>query len=198
MRAHHIPGVLALCLWLGACSSKSTVTDGDRQLSHQNKGAAQKIKASSTDPEVTVPAEDIEQNSEQQLKNWGPPQDPKPYAPDASKLARKKSEEEHATPAFWAGLASVGGWLLGFLTRGGGIRLLGSVAPRVLMGPYGAALTAVIEGIARVRERAKETPAGLTQEMIMEELLKSQSDPAIRDIIKNMAHKIEEKLALHQ
>lgn len=197
MRTHHLAGLLALCLWLGACTTQNTVTEGDRQLSHQNRGAAQKIKAASTDPEVVVPADDIEQNSGQQLKNWGEPKEPQPYAPDASKLIRKKSEEEHATPVFWAGLASIGGWLLGFLTRGGGIRLLGSVAPKIMMGPYGAALTAVIEGIARVRERAKETPAGLTQEMIVEELLKAQTDPAIREIIKGMAHKIEERLALH-
>ena len=84
----------------GACS-KDRVTEGDRQLSHQNIGAARVIQTKTNDPSIVVPATDIEKNSGQQLENWGPPKNPEPYSEKASAESREQSKEEHKSSPFW-------------------------------------------------------------------------------------------------
>lgn len=184
----------------GGCSSKDTVTDGDRSLSHQNVGAARVILGQTTEPGIVAPAKDIEANSEQQLRGWGLPVTPKPYSTEVSVAARKKTEEEHATPWWQVILAGAGTFLLGVLGRGGIGTLLATVAPRFAAGPLGAAAVSLVEGIARVREDIKSRPDGqksISELDLLEILGEAQKDPKIKELIRTLAHKAEEKLALH-
>lgn len=124
-----------------ACSSKDRVTEGDRQLSHQNVGAAKVIQEKTSDPEVITPAKDIEANSAQQLENWGPAKEPKPYSPAESQKTREKSKEEHKESPFWPVAMGVLGTVLGWASRAtplGNIPFLGqlisNLSPRLANG----------------------------------------------------------------
>lgn len=103
-------------------------TEGDRELADQNQKAAALIQKKTADLSITVPAMDIELNSKQQLENWGPPKEPKPYDPATSKAAREKAKEEHKDSIFWpvvGGIASAAlSWFLKS-TGFGGIPFIG-------------------------------------------------------------------------
>lgn len=137
-----ILAVWVLVVFTGAgCASKDRVTEGDRELSHQNKEAAKVIQAKTDNPEVVAPAKDIEANSQQQLENWGAPKEPKPYSATASKESRDKSKEEHKESPFWPVAMGILGTVLGWATRAtplGNIPFLGklieSVSPRLANG----------------------------------------------------------------
>ena len=187
--------IVALLMGFG-CSSKDRVTEGDRELSAQNVGAAKVIQEKTDDPAIKAPARDVELNSEQQLKNWGPPKAVKPYSAAASEESRKKSEKEHASPWWMIALTGIGGFLAGaapIIMRG-----LGLVAPTFAAGPAGTALTAVIEGIARVRENVQARPEGqrtLGEQDILAVLARVQDAAGVRDLVKNISNKVEDKLS---
>lgn len=156
--------VWILCFGLGVgCASENRATEGDRQLSHQNKDAARQIGAAVGEAMIALTgamfspegrekiepalvftkgaASDIEANASQQLVNWGPPKEPKPYTPKASDEARKKSEEDHKESPFWPLAASVIGTALGWAARAtplGNIpflgKLIGALSPRLANG----------------------------------------------------------------
>lgn len=189
-------GVLALALGLlGGCSGKNTVTEGDRQLSHQNVGAAQEIKSKTADPAIIQPADDIQKNSTQQLENWGPPEQPKVYGAGASQQSRDQAKKEHETPWWQMALGSLGSILVGVLGSG----MLTRILPTVFGGPVGGAAVAVIEGITRLRQQVKDAPGGtlsLNEETLLKVLSEAQKDDRVKALIQGIAHKIESKLAL--
>jgi hypothetical protein len=139
----------AVLVTFSGCGSKNVVTEGDRKLSNQNKGAA-KVIVESVDKAEAVPgvpaaaldalgpvkpaAGDIQANSEQQLKNWGPPEKPEPYSAAASSSSRKQSEEEHESSPIWPYVISAGTLALGVLLRStglGAIPFLGPILSRM-------------------------------------------------------------------
>lgn len=122
------------CMLGAGCSSKNTVTEGDRQLSHQNVGAAKEIKKRTDNPAITAPATDIEINSGAQLEAWGPPEEPAPYSPAASKKSREQQKQEHEESPFWPIATGVLGTVLGMLARGtglGGIPFIGGLISKL-------------------------------------------------------------------
>lgn len=118
-----------LVMFTGAgCASKDRVTEGDRELSDQNAKAAKVIQGKTTDPAVVIPAKDIQANSEQQLENWGPPKEPKPYSPAVSKETRDKAKEEHKESPFWPIVGGIAGAALSWFLKStgfGGIPFIG-------------------------------------------------------------------------
>lgn len=131
-------------LTLTGCNSKNTVTEGDRKLSHQNEGAADVIIKSVDEAEAVpgVPpaaldalapvkpaAKDVKANSKQQLKNWGPPKDPKPYSAAASASSRKQSEKEHESSPIWPYVIAAATTALGVLLRSTGLGAIPFIGP---------------------------------------------------------------------
>jgi hypothetical protein len=189
-----------LALGLGGCGYFGYVkpTEGDRQVNHQNMGAGAFIEATAEEPEIKQAGADVRENALALEANLiGKPEQPTPYSPQASADTRKKSTEEHSTP-WWQVLL---GGLATFIAGGGAFRILARVAPVFFGGPIGGALTAVVEGIARARETIRSRPEGqrhLSEEDLLAALRQAQENPKIREVVKDLAHKVEAKLATRQ
>lgn len=196
-----LPILLALPLLLGCA-----VPEAHRQLNHQNIGAAKALLAIASAPggdpvafaaAVVSIATDIKANSETLEKNvTGKPAEPKEYTPQASKEAREASDKAAATPWWKVLLGGAGTFLLGLLTSGKLARFLPFLA-----GPVGSALSVVVEGIARVREKAQANGGTISlagDDGLLAKLEEvAKKDPRVHELIKTWAHKAEEKLGLH-
>jgi hypothetical protein len=174
-------------------SSCGPIKESDRDLNHQNRGAGAFIRGIASEPAVKAAGADVEANSATLEKNvFGPPAKPMPYSPENSGRSREKSDEEHTTP--WWQIAL--GGLVSFLTGNLFTRLFATVAPRLVGGPAAGAILAVVEGIARARERTRATADGkITEADLLEALGAAQSDPRLHEFIRGLAHKAEAKLA---
>lgn len=191
--------VLALTVGAGC----ATVTEADRELNHQNVDAARVasalIAAGAADPTGTLAAlgvilADVGKNSSQlQASLGGPPKAPKPYSTEESQKARDAAKASHETPWWKVALGGVGTFMIGLLTSGQLARFFPFLA-----GSVGTALALVTSGFARVREKA--TANGGTINMV--DLLsamktEAETNPKAHALIKDFAHKAEEKLGLH-
>jgi hypothetical protein len=186
---------LALVVVLSGCVGKNTVTEGDRNLSHQNLGAAKVIQSRTSDPGIVAPARDVEANSAQQIKNWGMPEKPEPYSTAASAGSRKQSEEEHATPWWKLALGGLGTVLGTLLSQG----MLARLLPLVFGGPMAGVAAAAVEGIARLREKILASDQGvlnLNEDDLLETIGKAQQNPQVKAMIQKLAHAAEAKLGV--
>jgi hypothetical protein len=171
----------------------TTPKEGDREVNHQNIGAGKFIKLAAAEPEVRQAGADVEENSKTLEKNLiGPPAKPLPYSPANSERGRKQSDDDHATPWWQTLLGGLGSFLLGNVFT----RLFATVAPRIIGGPAASAALAVIEGIARAREKARSNPDGkLSEADLLEALAAAQGDPKIHEFVRSLSHKAEARLA---
>ena len=191
---------LLLVVLFGGCHPDSRrIFEGTREANHQNKDAGLFVAAKAEDPAVKQAGNDISANAETVEQNLGAPEKPKPYSPEASAATRDKAKQEKkdadAIPWWQLALAGVGTFLGGNLFT----RLFGVIAPRIVGGPLGGALVAVVEGITRVREDIRGRPPGeqhITEEDLLKLLGESQKDPKIQELIAGLAHKLESRLSL--
>lgn len=184
-----ISALMALALATGG--GCTTPTQGDKQLNHQNKAAGTFIEGAATDPAIKQAGVDVRANSETLEKNLiGTPAEPKPYSPAASKKARDDSDAEHATPWWQLALGGAGTVLLTVLGQGWVARFF----PMLFGGRAGTALGAVVEGIARVREKAQANGGQIGIADLLAQLKEAQKDPAIHALIQDVAHKAEARL----
>lgn len=187
---------LAVFLLFAGCSTKDTVTEGDRQLSDQNQKAAKAILRQTTEETILEPAKDIDANSGQQLKNWGPPKEAKDYSPANSKDSRDKSEKEHGDPWWKRLLLGAGGIIIGAAPIL--LRMFGIVAPTFAAGPAGVAVTALVEGITQIRERIQSKPdleQLITEEELLAILSAAQEKAGVKGLIQGLANKSETQRA---
>lgn len=119
--------LIVLALVGGGCgSSPNSVTEGDREVSHQTLGAAHAVRAALNSVRVVPGISDglidgalaavhqIQLNAEHHAKVHGAAKEPKPFSVENAEAARKKSASEHAGGGgFWYWLAGAG------LTLGG-------------------------------------------------------------------------------
>lgn len=136
---------------------------------------------------------DVELNSArmQEVIGMPKPENQKPYSAPASQEARDRSAEEHANP--WWKVA--GGWLVGIVFGGTGIAVLQRFFPGFFAGPLGIAASAVMEGIARVRKLAEARSDGkVSMDELLAELKRIQENQGVQTVVRDMAHKIEERL----
>jgi len=182
---------LMLGLFLFGCGV--TPTEGDRNLNHQNKEAGQFIAASAEAPEIKRAGADVAANSETLERNLiGAPEKPVPYDAAASEAARGQSTQEHQRKWYESVWSAVAAFLLG----GGAFRIGLSVAPRIFGGPIGAALSAVIEGVAAVRSRATASSDQKVQAGdIVPLLVMAQQNAGVQALVSAWVKRIEEKLS---
>lgn len=136
-----------LLVALSACASSSeTASNGDRQLSYQNRSAAEKILDQASGLTLTLQAAgfdgasaaliavqfiahaatDIRENSSTQIKNWGGEEAIKgkaEYSKLASEAARKAADEEHARMTKWAAVIATGTAIAAALVTGIGSKI---------------------------------------------------------------------------
>ena len=176
-------------VFIAGCGT--TITDGDRSLVYQNKGAGEFIESNSTQPEIQQAGKDVKENSTSLEKSVGLPKNPQPYTPEASKGSRENREQEHKAKWYDFILPALAG-----LIGGGGLtKILASVAPRIFGGPAGAALSAVISGVSAVREKAAANEdKKIHIDDIMAELIKAQEDVNVRELVRGWVKKVEEKI----
>lgn len=202
MRQLAIVAVLALAV--GGCVTSSTVTEGDRQLSHQNAQAAQLILGMTAAitglpgpgaAKAIAALEDIRLNAEQQLANWGPPKEPKEYSPENSKAAREQSVQEHAS-------GGLGGTLLGILGAAAGIGATLAGVPWVarvfpgIVGVVGKWGPTVTTGVAKVREAFEANGWGEQSKKMLEILHDENVKHGVQKVVEKYAAKVEDKLGL--
>jgi hypothetical protein len=65
----------------------------------------------------------------------------------------------------------------------------------LLGGPAGKALATVVEGVTRIRKKAKESGSITLDDLLAELKTAQEKDPAIHALIKSLAHKAEARLA---
>lgn len=183
-------GIFAL---LGGCR---TPTEGDKRLNNQNIGAGEFVERVATEPEVKQAGKDVKENSLTLEKSLDlKPAKPESYSPALSKEARKQSEEEHAVSPFMAFLGGLASVAVGWLLRGGAVRLFSTVAPTAMAGPLGTVATALIEGIARIRQKAQEAPdKKIAEEDILSILEILQTSKGVQPLVDKLRSKIEPKV----
>jgi hypothetical protein len=185
--------LLGLLTLLTGCVQPS---EGDRRLNNQNIKAGEYVEKTATQPEVIQAGKDVKENSlaletALELK----PKVPEAYTPAKSKEGRKQSEEEHATSPFWAVLGGIGSAALGWLLRGGALRLFASIAPVAAGGPLGAVASILIEGVAKIRQKAQESEDQKVSETDMLEILGPLAkDAGVQGLIDKLREKIEPRV----
>ncbi len=194
--------ILALTglLGFGPCEN---VRESDRQLNDQNKGAGEFIEKTSTQPEVAQAGKDVKENSLQlEAGAIGKPAAPATYSPQKSQEEREKSKEEHKGMGWLGWLGAIAGIGASFVGAGGVMTpILTRIFPRAMGGPAVKVAMSVIDGVARAREKAAETPdKKLSLDVLIGELAKAKYDlpPKYQDLLKAWVHEKEAELAAKQ
>jgi len=184
--------VLSWCL-SGAAISCASTAEGDRQLVDQVlKASALVINGVVIGPDAVQAMMDIKKNAEVLQANLGGPKEPKPYSPQASAEARQKATEQHQNP-WWQSLLTS---LIGIAIGGGAARALVGVFPSVFAGPVGSALKSMVEGVAKARKQAEQSPdQKLHIDKVLETLAEAQNDGDIREYVRAYAKRVESKLS---
>lgn len=185
--------LFGIFILLGGCR---TPTEGDKRLNNQNIGAGEFVEKTATEPEVKQAGKDVKENSLTLEKSLDlKPAKPESYSPALSKEARKQSEEEHAVSPFMAFLGGLASVAVGWLLRGGAVRLFSTVAPTAMAGPLGTVATALVEGIARIRQKAQADPdKKVSEEDILSILEVLQSAKGVQPLVDKLRSKIEPKV----
>lgn len=211
---------VVMCLAIALFSGCVAVKEADKVLVDQTKKGGRKIQEdgakvagigislqASPDPAVAAQGKEleatgkdlqetgkvIELNSGQVQEVVGTPkaENQKTFSPATSDDARKESAEKHANP--WWKVAGV--WLAGLVLGGGGLKALQYFFPTIFSGPWGVAAKALMEGIARVRQMAATREDGkVRMDEVLAELKRIQQDEGVQTLIRDAAHKIEEKV----
>lgn len=193
MRSLLFVAVLALVPPLGC----RTPGEGDRRVNDQNIKAGAFVETTSTQPEVSQAGKDVKENSLALERNIiGKPESPQPpYSSKTSREARDQSDKEHAVSPFWATLGGIGTLALGWLLRGGALRLFTTLAPTAAAGPLGTVATVLIEGIARIRKKAQESPTKMISEAdLLTTLEELQTAKGVQPLVDKLRAKIESKI----
>lgn len=179
---------------IGTSVGCATVTEGDRQLVDQIVKASEiVINGVVIGPDAIQAIMDVKKNSEVLQANLGSPKTPAPYSPKASAEAREKAREQHESP-WWKVLVSS---LAGAVLSGGAFRFLAPIFPALFAGPVGTTMNALVEGIARVRQKAAQNPAGtLSIQDIMTILTSLQDQAGVKEFVSKQAKAVESKFKI--
>jgi hypothetical protein len=197
---------LALAV-LGGCV---TASDADRSLLDQtSKGSdVAAVEVDSASAALAKSTPDIEgarkslakigeilgtvkANAAQLIAVFGAPKDPKPFSVEQSMRDREQSKQDHEKKWYEVAL----GYVVAFVTGGGLITVLSRVAPG-LAGPIGTVATVMVDAISLIRKRADEKGGAISVNDIIEILKDRQEVAGVRDLIRDLAKKSEERLGV--
>lgn len=198
--------ILALVV-VGGCVTKSTTTEGDREVLHQTVGAVDQAaaavdqaRAAATEGSeswtllgVSLRAlRDAKLNVDQQLEVHGSPEKPMPYTAENSTAAREKSKKEHAGTPWGTYAMGALGVIVGAAGAFIGCPWLGRLFP-VLTGSAGKLAQAGVDAISRIRTKAEETGGKIEIRDLLGILKDEQVRAGVKDLAAGMAKKTEEK-----
>lgn len=163
--------ILALCLavTMAGCVTKSTHTEGDREVNDQTRKAvefaAERIDAALSAlsgseqatplAEASLAIKEARQNALQQAQVHGEPEKPAPFSPEASKAARERSTKEHTSGGWVGPVLTVLGAICGIAATCAGMPFLAPIFP-ALAGKLGKWATTGSQIITAVRAKAEE------------------------------------------
>lgn len=190
-----IIGAGVFTLLLSGCLGYVKPTEPDRQLNHQNIGAGAAIEAAAVDPSIKQAGADVKANSLTLEKSLMlKPETPLPYSTKVSAEKRKESEESHSG-TFWTIVGGAALTLLGWLGRGGALRLLSVVAPTFAAGPLGTAAVTLVEGVARARLKAQNSESKSISDKDLTLILGGlQDDAGVQVLVDKLRAKIEPRV----
>jgi hypothetical protein len=202
--------LLALC-WAG-CVTKSTTTEGDREVLHQTAGAVHVVQESLSRASAAIeegnPQEaksllqigaragaDIQANMEQQLEVHGPPENPLPYSQEASAKARERSTKEHASSGWVTTALVAGGVVCSVAATLAGMPWLANLFPALTgkIGTWAKTGSQIITAARALGERN----GGTIQVKDLLAIAKERNVAAgIQDIVVRNVDALEEKLGV--
>jgi len=202
--------ILVIAVALAGCVTKSSHTEGDREVNDQTMkagavvvgaaaGAAAAIdagdlpKARSLLAQGAIAGQEIVKNAQQQESVHGAPvrADLPAFSPEASEAARKKSADDHAGGKWIVPTLTVLGALAGVAATLAGMPWLATVFP-ALTGKIGKMATAGVQIINSVRDKAEANGGTIDVKTVLEIAKDKNVSAGIQDIVKMHAHAHEE------
>jgi hypothetical protein len=119
---------------------------------------AQELKDANTAlASLSLVAQDIKANSDQELKNWGNPKTSQPYTPANSNGSRGTSDQQHSNPWYaqlWSYILTGAGTALSIYGLANGIPGLGALFNKPAVQAVGAALQTAVN----IKTKADQDP----------------------------------------
>ena len=199
-----IPFVLVLSV--SGCVTKSTHTEGDREVQDQTlkagevvRGSIEAAKAAIADGKPEQAASlleigaraggDIVENMKQQQDVHNPPENALPYSPENSAKARERSTKEHSE-SVWLKVLAIAGPVLSVGATLAGMPWLASIFP-ALTGKIGKWAQTGSQIIASVRAKAEASGGSIDVRDVLEIAKEKNVSAGIQGIVKKYADKLE-------
>ena len=202
-----LPTILALVLGGLGCVTKSTHTEGDRQVNAQTRGAAEAVEKSVEQVRSTLPEgsegwtmlglglralSDVKANSDQQEQVHGAPKESKPYTAENAKAARERSTQEHSESGLTKILIGAGSVVATAVGAWFGMPWLAGIFPK-LAGVWGKVGQTGIQIVTQLRKEA-EAGGSITPKRILEVAKEYNVTAGVQDLVSKEATALEEKL----
>lgn len=201
--------IVILALALAGCVTKSTHTEGDREVNDQTLKAGEVVQGNIVAAIAKIddgkPLEakslleigalagaDVVANMQQQLEVHGPPEKSEPYSAAASEAARQRSTESHENNTLDVILA-VGSAAAGIAATMAGMPWLSSLFP-ALTGKIGKWAKAGSDIITAVRTKAEAQGGSIDVRDILEISKEKNVTAGIQKIVTKYVDKKEEEL----
>lgn len=206
-----LAAILVLGMW--GCTTRSTTTEGDRQVEDQTEKAAiavqEKIAAAKEaiaerklDDAVSllemgaIAGREAELNMAQLRAVHGPPEKPLPFSPENSKAARESSAKDHASGGWLASALPVLGAVCGVVATVAGMPWLAPLFP-ALAGKLGKWAATGSQIITAARSKAESQGGSLHVQDLLEIAATKNSEAGIQSFVKKRVDK-QEKAAGHK
>lgn len=211
--------LIVLALGVEGCVTRSTTTEGDREVLYQTRGAAEASQAhieaakSAVDGGQAGEAKlhldaaadatrDARENMRQQLAVHGPPAEPAIYSPANSKAARDKSNKEHSDNTLLKVALAVAGVAFTVGTTLCGMPWLAKTFP-ALTGKIGTWAKTGSNILTEVRARAEDNGGNIHISDILAIAKRQNVTAGVQDLVtshvdaheEEMGHEFDIKLA---
>lgn len=201
--------LVALCC--AGCVTKSTTTEGDREVLHQTAGAADVVQDKISEAVVKIeegkPQEarslleigaragaDIQANMKQQLEVHGPPEVVAPYSQEASAKARERSTAEHSE-SWGLKVMAVVGPIVGVAATIAGMPWISNLFP-ALTGKIGQLAKAGLQTITAARAVAERNGGSIGVKDLLTIAKERNVTAGVQDLVVKEVASLEKKMGL--
>jgi len=178
------------------CVTKSTVTEGDREVIDQTGKAIDKADSCISEGKVEESRAILavaRENVSHQQKVHGTPEKPVDFSMEASKAARDKSTQEHASGSWILPTLTVLGAICGIAASAAGMPFLAPIFP-ALAGKLGKWATTGSQIITAVRAKAEEQGGSIHVADILSIAKEKNVSAGVQKLVTKYADKHEEAM----